>query len=409
MKTILTNSIVIPMAAHFIFLACEWLILFYFAFHMLEQNYGGLISSIAFLAQTILRLACSKYISITLHMKSVQFKIGLSLFLKAILIVLFGFLPPVSQNALLTLLFIYIIQFILITDNYTLFDIKYHYHQTGLLSLNKYVALSNLGKRGSVALGSFVTTLIGLHQWGLFSYILIFTAVCGIIAVALNALILQYPNPSNENASKEPINNQQSTYDTLAPAITFFSAYLLIMNGCFGALSLLLARATADYDLATSLGLNIITLFYTGFIVFNLFAIRFEQQLQSLYTTKLMVSGTALLALFILGIAFHTDAILIAFVFSFLGGSCYGATLNIFAVITLKRIQGSSAAMLFAKIEHYGRLGFLSSFTMMGLLIDHISSAILLSFIGVLGIIGFVILNLKRHQQQPHMRGASYE
>ena len=145
--------------------------------------------------------------------------------------------------------------------------------------------------------------------------------------------------------------------------------YLLMMNLCFGSLGLLMTKACIEYQLITYGSLNLLSFFYSGFIIFNLGLLFYDKKINRLLDLKHLVGATYILCLGIASMAYLFEKTMILYLCAVFGGLLYGFTLGTFSAVTLRWVEGDGAAQSFAYIESVGRVGLLLSFLGVGFLI----------------------------------------
>lgn len=366
----------------------EWILILFFTFNVIEHEYGGMLSALAFLSGSVNRILFVKIIAKQLQNFTEKYKLYISLMIRIVIIILFLFIPKISFNIYYLLTCIYIVNLAMLVDGYAIFNIKYQYDKDNLISLNRYASLFNLGKRGSVAIGSLLA--VYLSNWESLSYCLSIFGLLGVMAIIINLIIFKKYSKDHKENSNETL----FSTNLLNSAVRFASTYLFSMNLFFGSLALLLSRAVTQYDLSTSTGFSILTTFYIGFISFNIIAIFSDKKIQVFYTPKNIIFCAYLLAISILSMSFRINDFYYVVFLSIFGGLFYGFTLLGFSVVTLKLIKGKVAPVLFSKIDTYGRIGFFISFFIMGLLTDlNIETYQLFTLIGISGVIGMFFTN----------------
>jgi hypothetical protein len=292
----------------------------------------------------------------------------LSLGSRLLTMLLLALLPFTINNSLYLLTWGFLINIPLVMDSYLTFHLKYYFSDAKHISLVRYSTIGSLGSRGLIALASMIAVLLNKNDW------LGLTVTCSIIiflGVIASCLTILYVQQHANFRVNEPHNSNQAKPDQNARNTALLgSVYLFLMNLFFGAGALLLTRSIVEHDLVIYDSLNIVTFFYTGFIIINLLVTLFDKTCSQFITWKNIIFSyfiTAALGGLFFIIKDNPD---LCFILATLWGIVYGWSLTAFFPLVAELIRGKNQTTLYAKIDAASRFGFIISQLITGVFLD---------------------------------------
>lgn len=178
------------------------------------------------------------------------------------------------------------------------------------------------------------------------------------------------------------------------------------MNFFFSSGTLLISHIIVNNKMAPFFGINVLTVFYIGFILYAVFSILFDKKITSFYTSLNILIFTVLLSSFNITMTLFVPHVLEVSVIMFFSGIFYGFTLAGFSVVTLQYIKSDKASIFYSKIDTYGRSGFLFSYMITGLAIDAaIDEVFILQVLNSFGILGAITIYIlfRKHTEEKEL------
>lgn len=348
-----------------IFSGWEWLFLLFCIFSFTSINYGATYSGCLFLANSVIRITCGKYLAL------VTARIGdvncIKFSLLSRITLLFGILliPTIADNLFYLIIWTILINVIYVFDSYACFHLNYYFSDAQHLSLIRSYTITNLGKRGVIALASVVALQLGPSNWLALSFICALLIVAGILASLISLVYI------NDNFTQKKISAPGKIEEIGIEnrLVLLMSIFIFLMNLFFSSGSLLFARITYEYGFSFH-SINLITIFYIGFITVNIACLIAERNFEKFFQIKNLFFPYVVSAIICTLFFLFKENIAICFMLSVAWGSIYGLSLNITSTLITKMVRGKNQTLLFSKIDCLGRLGFILSQIITGFLLD---------------------------------------
>lgn len=351
----------------------EWLFLFFCAFSFVNLPNGGTLTALIFINCALTRAIFSRKIAVITQKMQNKLRLTISIYCRSLSVFAFALLPVIFSHFYLLFLWVIAISILFILDEYLTFGLRYVFNDKKYISITRFNSIFNLGKRGSIAISSVVAYMLGANNWYGLSYIFIFFAVFGLlISLVTRAYFGNIASDKFENDKK--VLEAKKTF--IFSGIEYnerwlLPIYLFLMNLFFSSIALLFSRAVLEYKLVIFGGVNIITFFYSGFVVFNIFALFFDDFFEKLYKTRHLMDCYLFTVLMSFIIYLFRDHLVLCFSSVLVFGMIYGFTLSCFFSLTAVLIRGKEQNRLYATIDVSGRIGMVISQLVTGLLLDY--------------------------------------
>lgn len=351
-----------------VFTAWEWLFLFSAAYFLASVEHGGLLASMLFFTISVVRIAYSRFVAKRIEVLPRPRRLKVALLSRAGLALLAGALWALGMpHPYLLLVWMLAAGALYVTDMYCSLDLRYLLAENPHFSFARISSITNIGRRGVIAVASVVPLLIPAGEWHTLGMVLLIPMLSGVLSMSrllVHAGDEAAAKPAAPAAAAAPTANPQRERDALV-----LTLYMLGFNLFFGSNALAIIRAIELHAIQFH-AVNPLTAFYTAFVLTNVLLLlrpKIAERLSSWASLgwQFLLSGLCCVDYWAAGSsvpAFFSVAVLF--------GTLYAVQMTCLYVQISTAVRSGGQASTMARIDSWGRIGFVVSQLAVGLLLD---------------------------------------